>query len=586
MNVYHDPKYLELIKYIHKTGKRKPNRTGVDTIGVFSYQMRFDLSDGTIPLLTTKKVHTKSIIHELLWMLSGTEDVKYLETHQVSIWDEWKNHKSQLGPVYGAMWRAYPPPPTFSPTPVRNITDETTVRSWTEATCKFPLTTGKYSGSEFTNVQNLQYKVLGVDGFQQNGKNNKHQTTTYAVQFKQSGWIKYGVSTRLITSGRFVDQSLPSIYNVGILGDYQNKKETQQNKHLRRIWELMISRCYNSNDISFETHGNQGVTVCNRWKVLSDFLKDVKLLPNWFVKQQKQNYVLDKDYYGTSKLYHAQTCVWIPRHHNNLYRKDAIPIVLSSTTDTLFFPCENTAAKFVGTTAVAIKSRRLGKVRTPINGFEVQRFTNRNFVVRYPNTVDQISIIVWKLKNNPTDRRLVISGWHPGLLPYDGISPSENASLGRQALPPCHYTFQFYTRPLSMAERITETTRRYGYNELAKLPLNEIGIPQYELSLMVNQRSCDVGLGVPFNIVQYSFLLRMFAEVANMVPGEMIWNGGDTHIYENHVDALSGQILRTPFPSPTFKFARKITDIDDFKYDDFIIEDYVHHPAIKMEVAV
>jgi thymidylate synthase len=81
-------------------------------------------------------------------------------------------------------------------------------------------------------------------------------------------------------------------------------------------------------------------------------------------------------------------------------------------------------------------------------------------------------------------------------------------------------------------------------------------------------------------------MLRMFCEVANMAPGELIWNGGDTHIYVNHIDALKEQLTRATYPSPTLKFARPIDNIDDFKYEDFAIENYTSHPAIKMEVAV
>jgi len=587
--VTHDEQYIACVKHILEHGVQKPNRTGIDTIGVFGYQMRFDLRDYSIPLLTTKKVHTKSIIHELLWMMSGREDVKYLEQHQITIWDEWKNNKSQLGPVYGAMWRAYPPPPTFSPTPIRNVIDNTKMRSWQDVVPTMILSEGKYSNKRFTNIQGRCYVVLGVDGFQNNGA--KGRTTTYAVRFEQSGWIKHGVSTRLVRSGRFVDQSVPSIYGIGALGNYRNKKETEQNKHLRRTWELMLSRCYNPNDIAFETHGKQGVKVCERWKVLSDFLEDVKLLPNWFVKQQKQNYVLDKDYYGSSKLYHPETCVWLPRSHNNLYRKDAVPIVLSSPSSTLFFPCENTAAKFVGTTAVVIKARRLGKVKTLINGFEVEPFVNKNFVVRYPNTIDQVATIVWKLKNTPNDRRLIVSGWHPGLLPFDGISPSENASLGRQALPPCHYTFQLYAKPLTVQERLYSMTRLYhipddGSMDNIEQILDENKVPKYELSLLLNQRSCDVGLGVPFNIVQYSLMLRMFCEVANMSPGDFIWSGADVHIYVNHVESLQEQITREPYQSPKFRFNKRVDSIDCFKYDDFVVEGYISHPPVKMDVAV
>ena len=89
MAVYHDEQYLKLVDYVMKNGVRKPNRTGVDTVSVFGYQMRFDLRDGTIPMLTSKKMHTRSIIHEILWYLQGADNIKYLTDNKVTIWDEW-----------------------------------------------------------------------------------------------------------------------------------------------------------------------------------------------------------------------------------------------------------------------------------------------------------------------------------------------------------------------------------------------------------------------------------------------------------------------------------------------------------------
>ena len=319
MTSFHDEEYLKMVDYVLKNGTRKPNRTGVDTIGVFSYQMRFDLRDGTIPLLTTKKVHVKSIIHELLWMMSGSSNIKYLNDNGVKIWNEWADENGDLGPVYGSQWRHWP-----------------------------------------------VFDMVESDN-----------------------------------------------------GD----------------WYFM--------------HGQP---------------------------------------------------------------------------------------------------------------------------------IDQIAILVDKLKNNPLDRRLIVSAWNVAELPI-------------MKLPPCHYAFQFYARPLSSHERLFPLTQiNYippdATAEDVERVLDQDNIPKYELSVMLNQRSCDMGLGVPFNIVQYSFLLRMFCEVANMYPGEFIWNGGDTHVYVNHIDALKEQLTRKPFPSPSFKFARKIEGIDDFKYEDFVIEDYNSHPAIKMEVAV
>lgn len=261
--------YLTFLKHILVNGVPKTDRTGTGTTSVFGYQMRFNLSEG-FPLVTTKKLHLKSIIHELLWFLSGSTNIRYLKDNGVRIWDEWADQNGNLGPVYGKQWR-----------------------SW--------------------------------------------QTT-------------------------------------------------------------------------------EG------------------------------------------------------------------------------------------------------------------------------NTIDQISQLIDDIKNNPDSRRLIVSAWNVG-------------ELNKMALPPCHLLFQFY-------------------------------VANKKLSCQLYQRSADAFLGVPFNIASYALLTQMVAQQCDLEVGEFIWTGGDCHLYSNHREQATLQLSRDPYPLPKLIIQRKPTSIFDYCFDDFSIQDYQSHSAIKAEVAV
>jgi len=169
--------------------------------------------------------------------------------------------------------------------------------------------------------------------------------------------------------------------------------------------------------------------------------------------------------------------------------------------------------------------------------------------------IDQIKEIVDTLKNNPNSRRMLVSAWNPSVLPDTSVSFSENVANGKAALPPCHAFFQFY-------------------------------VADGKLSCQLYQRSADIFLGVPFNIASYALLTMMMAQVCGYKPGDFVHTFGDAHIYSNHMEQVELQLSREPRPLPTMKINSEVKDIFDFKFEDFILENYDPHPGIKAKVAV
>lgn len=159
--------------------------------------------------------------------------------------------------------------------------------------------------------------------------------------------------------------------------------------------------------------------------------------------------------------------------------------------------------------------------------------------------IDQLMNVVEQIKKTPDSRRLIVSAWNP----------SDIDEMAKAGLPPCHCIFQFF-------------------------------VADGKLSCQLYQRSADTFLGVPFNIASYSLLTIMIAQVCGLQPGDFIWSGGDTHLYLNHLEQVDEQLSREPKEAPTIKINPDVKDLFDFKFEDFTLENYDPHPAIKAPIAV
>ncbi|MBT8145272.1 MAG: thymidylate synthase [Gammaproteobacteria bacterium] len=170
-------------------------------------------------------------------------------------------------------------------------------------------------------------------------------------------------------------------------------------------------------------------------------------------------------------------------------------------------------------------------------------------------TINQIDYVVDLLRHKPDSRRILFHGWNVEYLPDESISPQENASQGRMALPPCHLLYQFY-------------------------------VANNKLSSQLYIRSSDSMLGLPYNLASLALLTHMLAQQCNLEPGEIIITTGDSHIYTNHMEQISLQLSREPRPLPTLQIMRRPDTVYGYRFEDFEIHDYEPHPHIAAPVAV
>lgn len=529
--------YQELLKEILEFGEKTDDRTGTGTISRFApTPMRFDLREG-FPLVTTKKVFTRGIIHELLWFIKGDTNTKYLQENGVKIWDEWADKNGDLKKIYGWQWRKCE---TISDTIVKiksNI-EPLILSSFPyfeklEVKYSDDLTGERYysekSHNYFTVIENI---------------GTKNGNSQYIIQFDRTNY-SHQVSRPNLKKGNAFDIYSPNTAGVGYVGEIRNSKNKPFYYDKAYIlWRNMIMRCNDKSNPQYKLYGGRGIFVQGRWYNFTNFLEDITKLPNFYNWLENSNaYQLDKDY-KNSNCYSKDGCIFLDKKENKALSK--YNGIFEGFNETL-----GISEKFISKNQFAMKYNlnsdlilnTLQGNQKKHKGWIFKEISNvAGYVYRHQRYIDQLAEVIEEIKVNPTSRRLIVSSWNVG-------------ELSQMNLMPCHALFQF---------------KVYGEH----------------IDLQLYQRSADTFLGVPFNIASYALLLEMVAQVTELKARFFIHTFGDAHIYNNHKDQVNLQLTREPKILPTLKLNPKIKNIDDFKYEDITIENYEYHPPIKGEVSV
>jgi thymidylate synthase len=340
------------------------------------------------------------------------------------------------------------------------------------------------------------------------------------------------------------------IHGVGVAG---YKKQLPYGDLLYGTWYQMLRRCYNKDHAAFSTYGGAGVHVCKRWWNFANFAEDVQKFPRWSLKKTfPYRYTLDKDFYCTN-VYSPETCVWASSEEQSLNSDNCDRLIEVQRPDGVIFQA----------TSVRQICDMYGLTRPSVNdclyercdshkGFKFKRLGVGNKKVRV-RIYDQIAYAVSELVNNPNSRRISVNAWNPG-------------ELDQMALVPCHMGFTF-------------------------------NVQGSQLNLQMTQRSCDVALGLPYNIAGYALLLHLFARFADMEPGVFAHCIDDCHIYENHISGLEEQLTRSFYALPKLEIDTSVKTMEDVEMlikdattselmQVFKLTGYESHPNIPFDVAV
>jgi len=342
------------------------------------------------------------------------------------------------------------------------------------------------------------------------------------------------------------DPYMRSVAGVGYAGE--PIEDCEDKKILYKVWVHMLERCYKPSCKEYKSYGAMGVSVCAAWHDFSVFYRQAQTLVGWCHKREEPSiFELDKDHFR-SNCYSAETCVWLPGWMNKKYRFRRPFIATSETGETHY---HISVASFAKTHDLSTRNinQCLDGTKKSHKGWRFEKCDDNGYGFTLP--FDQIAWLLREIARNPNSRRLIVTAWQPN-------------QVEDMALPPCHYGFQVKCYP--------DTS---------------------EMSLHMTMRSCDVFLGLPFNIASYAMLLEMLCYITGYKPKELIISFGDLHLYNNHYDQATDQLSRLPYPLPTVQideaYSNPGTGLDrllNLTWEDIVLHNYKHHPKISAPVAI
>lgn len=334
----------------------------------------------------------------------------------------------------------------------------------------------------------------------------------------------------------YVDDNAPEEKMIAGVGYFPEDMDLEEmNSRIYRLWQTIIWSCYDEDFFAYKDFGGAGVTVSPFWHSFENFKNTIHMVPGFYHWEKNSTFVLDAFYYGSS-VFSPDTTLFISRDEQRKLTIDGSAVEIAGKK---YISVEQWDCTYGES---ALESWGKGEA---FHGIEPSEFSylepQEGHLFRKKIVHNQIADLVDMLKNNPDSRRMMVSAWNV-------------ADIESMQLPACHCLFQLY-------------------------------VADGRLSMQVYQRSADMFLGVPFNIASYALLTHMLAQQADLEVGDLVWTGGDCHIYSNHADQVDEQLSRDARNYPTLKL-NKAKDIFSYTWDDIEIEGYEPHETIKADVAV